>query len=578
MSFQTPITIASAIHNIENNQYLLPAIQREYVWSHTKIEWLFDSIMRNYPISSFLFWRVEGETKKSYKFYKFLREYRETYKTHNEEYPTNSHNDFTAVLDGQQRLTSLLIGLRGSYAYRIPRLKEENSERVYPTRHLYLNIENPLDNEEDGRIYEFKFLTSSEYESNSKKWFRVSEILSLSENYEFFNYVKSRDLQDNKFSHKCLSDLHNVIHSKPIINFFLETEQSIDKALNIFIRINSGGEPLNFSDLIMSIAVANWDKKDAKREINDLVDNIRDKGFKTSKDFVLKTFLFLHSKDIKFKVTNFSKENAIEFEQEWDRIRDSILSVIDLVKSFGFTVSTLTSNNALIPIIYYLYHRNIYKDFQNKSSYAEDRAVIKKWLHVVLIKRIFGGTSDSVLSQIRRAFTEDVGSNPLQFECIKFPIEKITENTKREMGITDEFIDEILAIQKDEVYAFSILALLYPNLDYKNNNFHKDHLHPETAFKSLDKETQEKFEWKTYNSILNLQMLDANENMSKQGVDLLDWVRGQTINGDLNKFLDDHLIPNQPDKSDNGLLLVDFPTFIQNRKIILANKLKMLLN
>ena len=266
MSFQTPITIASAIHNIENNQYLLPAIQREYVWSHTKIEWLFDSIMRNYPISSFLFWRVEGETKKSYKFYKFLREYRETYKTHNEEYPTNSHNDFTAVLDGQQRLTSLLIGLRGSYAYRIPRLKEENSERVYPTRHLYLNIENPLDNEEDGRIYEFKFLTSSEYESNSKKWFRVSEILSLSENYEFFNYVKSRDLQDNKFSHKCLSDLHNVIHSKPIINFFLETEQSIDKALNIFIRINSGGEPLNFSDLIMSIAVANWDKKTLKEK------------------------------------------------------------------------------------------------------------------------------------------------------------------------------------------------------------------------------------------------------------------------------------------------------------------------
>lgn len=182
------------------------------------------------------------------------------------------------------------------------------------------------------------------------------------------------------------------------------------------------------------------------------------------------------------------------------------------------------------------------------------------------------------MSQIRRAFTEDVGSNPLQFEYIKFPIEKVTENTKREMGITDEFIDEILAIQKDEVYAFSILALLYPNLDYKNNNFHKDHLHPETAFKSLDKETQEKFEWKTYNSILNLQMLDANENMSKQGVDLLGWVRVQTTNGDLNKFLDDHLIPNQPDKSDNGLLLVDFPTFIQNRKIILTNKLKMLLN
>ena len=578
MSFQTPITIAAAINNIETNQYLLPAIQREFEWSHTKIEWLFDSIMRNYPISSFLFWRVEGDTKTKYKFYKFLRDYRELYKIHNEEFLTNNHNDFTAVLDGQQRLTSLLIGLRGSFAYRTPRLKEENSERVYPSRYLYLNIENPLDNEEDGRIYEFKFLTLSDYESNPKKWFRVSEILGLSGNYEFNNYLDVRELKGNQFSYKSLSDLHNVIHSKPIINFFLETSQSIDKALNIFIRINSGGEPLNFSDLIMSIAVANWEKKNAKKEINDLVDNIRDKGFKASKDFVLKTFLYLHSKDIKFKVTNFSKENAIEFEKEWDRIRDSILSAIDLVKSYGFTDSTLTSKNALIPIIYYLYHRNIYKDFHNKSTYADDRSTIKRWLHVVLIKRIFGGTSDSILSQIRRAFTEDVVTNPLQLDCNEFPIGKITENTKREMGVSDEFISEILMIQKDDIYAFSILALLYPNLDYKNNNFHKDHLHPETAFKSMDKETQVKFDWKTYNSILNLQMLDAHENMSKNGKDLSSWVKSQTVSRDLNNFLDDRLIPNEIDKPDNGLRLEEFPNFIQKRKVILSNKIRMLLS
>ena len=69
MSFQTPITIFEAISNIENNKYLLPSIQRDFVWSHKKIEWLFDSIMRDYPISSFLFWRVEGDTKNQFKFY-----------------------------------------------------------------------------------------------------------------------------------------------------------------------------------------------------------------------------------------------------------------------------------------------------------------------------------------------------------------------------------------------------------------------------------------------------------------------------------------------------------------------------
>lgn len=118
MSFQTPISISEAILKIDQNQYLLPAIQREFVWSHDKVEWLFDSIMRNYPISSFLFWEVNEQTAKGYKFYKFISEYRERYKTHNDEISTNGLTSFNAILDGQQRLTSLYLGLKGSFAYK----------------------------------------------------------------------------------------------------------------------------------------------------------------------------------------------------------------------------------------------------------------------------------------------------------------------------------------------------------------------------------------------------------------------------------------------------------------------------
>lgn len=572
MSFQTPITISAAIRNIETNQYLLPAIQREFEWSHEKIEWLFDSIMRNYPISSFLFWRVEGNTKVDYKFYQFIKDFKQRYKTHNEEFSTNSHNDFTAILDGQQRLTSLYIGLRGSYAYRTPRLHEENTERVYPTRHLYLNIAKPLENEEDGRVFEFKFLTKSEFESNRQVWFRVSEILALSDDFEFNKYLDNNNLKTNEFTYRSLATLKNVIHSKPIVNFFLETEQSIDKALNIFIRINSGGEPLNFSDLIMSIAVANWDKKDARKEIHTLVDNVRDKGFSISKDFILKAFLYLHSKDIKFKVTNFSKSNAIEFEKEWDKIRDAVLSVFDLVKSFGFSDSTLTSKNALIPVIYYIYHKGIYKDFHTKIAHISDRDAIKKWLHVALIKRIFGGTSDSVLSQIRKGFTNDVAKAAIEFDISAFPVDVINANIKRDTGISDEFIADILLTQKDDMYAFSILALLYPNLDYKNNNFHKDHMHPENKFADISSVDNEKYGWVTYNSILNLQMLDANENMSKQADDLLTWVDSQTANQDRSTFLKNHLIP------DVSLKISDFGLFIEARREDLTARFKTILS
>jgi len=571
MSFQTPITIAEAIRNIEQKRYLLPAIQREFEWKHEKIEWLFDSIMRNYPISSFLFWRVEGETKELYKFYQFPYEFRERYKTHNDEFDTKSHSDFTAILDGQQRLTSLNIGLRGSYAYRTPRLKEEDSERVYPTRRLYLNASRPLKNQEDGRIFEFKFLSESDLSRTKYRWFKVSDIYGLSDDFDFNKYLDTNNFKEDEFTYRSLSTLKNVIHSKPSINFFLETDQSLDKALNIFIRINSGGEPLNFSDLIMSIAVANWVKKDAKKVINSLTDSIRDKGFIISKDFILKSFLYLHSSDIKFKVTNFSKSNAIEFEKQWERIRDTILSVFDLIISFGFTESTLTSKNALIPIIYYLYHCNLDHSFNTRVEFIEDRANIKKWLHASLVKRLFGGTSDNVLSQIRKAFTEDVTKTPIPDGLSHFPVDTVNSQLKKDSGISDEFIEELLMTQKDNKYAFSLLALLFPNLDFKNNNFHKDHLHPENSFSVLTEDLGVKIDWKEYNSLKNLQMLDANENMSKNAESLDIWVEKETRTKDRTSFLINHHIP------DVDLGLDNFIEYLAKRSDILKAQLKELL-
>lgn len=76
--FQPNITIKEAIDHIDRQEYLLPSIQRKFVWSAPQIETLFDSIMRGYPINSFMFWHIyDAEIKKNFKFYKFLSAYRE---------------------------------------------------------------------------------------------------------------------------------------------------------------------------------------------------------------------------------------------------------------------------------------------------------------------------------------------------------------------------------------------------------------------------------------------------------------------------------------------------------------------
>ncbi len=120
-------------------------------------------------------------------------------------------------------------------------------------------------------------------------------------------------------------------------------------------------------------------------------------------------------------------------------------------------------------------------------------------------------------------------------------------------------------------YTFSILSLLYPDLDYKNNNFHKDHIHPASSYKKLTESNKNNYGWEIYNSIYNLQMLDANENMSKNGKNLIDWVNHETIHKDRITFLENHLIPNV------DLKLENFDEYFQTRKLLLTEKLKIIL-
>lgn len=574
MSFKDPITIASAIKQIDENRYLLPAIQRKFEWNHKRIIWLFDSIMQGYPINSFLFWKTEFDTSKNYKFYKVLNSYRDRYQTHNDEFKPSIQNDFITILDGQQRLTSLYIGLKGSYAYKTPRKKWENSEKSIPTRHLYLNLSHQLEDQEDNRKYEFDFLkkdTTSEQilffrQDNSTLWFKVSEIINFKDKKHLDSFITNNNLDlKNK---NILDQLYHSICQKELINYYLEEDQELDKALNIFIRINSGGISLSHSDLLMSIAIANWKEKDARKEINNLVDNIRDKGFSYSKDYILRTFLFLYSKDIKFKVTNFSLEKTKIFEENWVKIRNCILSTFDLIKSFGFNDENLTSKNAVIPIVYYLYHKNIYNDFAKKVSFQKERETIKNWLHIVLINKVFSGTSDNTLAQIRKAFTNDFESKFIEPSISNFPKQEIFKSIKKDMLIDYE---NILMVQYGDKYAFSILSLLYPNLDYKNNNFDKDHLHPKDSYRLLSDDLKKKYGFETYNSILNLQMLDSNENKSKKDKELVVWVDCETETRNRQEFLANHLIP------DIDLSLSNFDEFIEQRKEILISKLKNLI-
>lgn len=586
MSFQTPFLIKDVIEKIDKREFLLPAIQREFVWKTNDIELLFDSLMCDFPINSFLFWKVNStDNKEKYKYYQFITEYIEYHKEIATQFNPRGIQSFYAVLDGQQRLTALYLGLKGSYAYKNAYSHWDNIDN-FPKRKLYLDIckkyKDYTDEEiktikeyDDEREYGFYFFTEEEFEEKggNSRFFKVEDILST--NYQTpSNMVTTiiKQFAQNKFAQDTISKLRNIIYDKPLINYYLEETEDYNKALKIFIRTNSGGEKLSFSDLLISTIISSWSKIDARLEFNNLEKEIKNMGFYNfSKEFIVRCALLIYSEDVRFKINNLFKDCLSSFENDWNTengVKTTIKEVFTLLKNYGHTDNTITSYNAVALIVYYLSVKNKTRGFCKKTNYKEDRNIILKWLNIVFLKKIFGGQADSILKDIRDVIKESKNK--------KFPISEIKkklEGTRKSLNVDDEFIESLLTEQKDSRYAFPILALLYDGSDYRDIK-HKDHLHPEIMFsknniKKLNlsvKDTEFYLDKNNWNSILNLQLLYGNDNESKKEKPLKDWITQNSI--DCKK----QLIPSEYTD------IKDFREFISERRKLIAEKLKKAFN
>lgn len=583
MSFQTPITVKEVVESIHKKEYLLPAIQREVVWDVDQICRLFDSLMQGYPIGSFLYWHVDRKETANYQFYEFVRDYHERDNAHNAKADVSGEDDVTGILDGQQRFTALYVGLRGSYAYRLPR-KWWNSPEAFPVRKLYLNLLSQRKEEDDGNLlYDFRFLTDEEIKETDEDtyWFRVGEILDITENAEVNDYLIEHELTQNRsreqmlFANRTLFKLWRVVHEAKVINYFLEKEADLEKVLNIFIRVNSGGTILSYSDLLLSIAVAQWTTLDAREEVTKFVDelNALGGGFNFDKDFVLKSALMICDiPDVRFKVENFNKKNMGAIEKSWSEVKAAIRMAASLAASFGYSRETLTSNLALTPVAYYLRRAGLPKNYELLAKHSEDRSTVRFWLISVLLRGLFGGHADNVLQQIR---------DGLKKATYGFPVEAINDKfkgTNKNLAFTDDDIEGMLDLGYGKRNTFSVLSLLYPNINY-GHVIHTDHIHPKAGFAKRDlikagvpEASVEEFQEKS-DLLPNLQLLDGPPNEEKSDTPFEDWLKSAYAEkGKRAAYCDRNMIPECSYK------LKDFGEFFtQRRELIRAALTKRLI-
>jgi uncharacterized protein with ParB-like and HNH nuclease domain len=584
-------SIKEVIKMIGRNEIYLPAIQRKFVWKPEQIESLFDSIMRGYPIGTFLFWFIE-ERRNEYTFYKFIQDYHERDGYLNDIAPNPDLNEkIIGVLDGQQRLSSMYVALQGTYAYKKPYARWDNDD-AFPKRKFYLNLlKEPVEEEEEGYIYEFKFLTDEEARHVDKEhlWFLIREVLmwgtdkrgalekieeyknTLLNNNGLPDYIK--DIFNEKWGRIKidLETLYERLVKEPLISYYKIEEPELDNILDIFVRVNSGGTILSKSDLLFSTIVANW--LEGRQEIEELLKTINKEGdgFSFDNDFIMRSCLVLTDCPVLFKVRSFKRENINRIKDQWKDIKTSIIKTVDLLVEFGFNSENLTSQNAVIPIAYYFMKGgNDRKDSKNN---------IRKYLIHALLKQIYGGQGDRVLSGIRDALRDE--ENELKRKDFSF--KDLIYNAKlpgnKSLKITDEDIEEILEYKKGP-YTFMVLSLLYPNLRFRQVKFHQDHIHPTSMFTDakLNEYGIPQKKWKIWQDMKdrlpNLQLMEESENERKNNTPLKKWLLEDTYPNydDQKKFMRDNYIP-----ANVSLELKDFESFYEERKKILRNKLKEVL-
>lgn len=530
----------------EQGGFWLPNIQRPFVWKEEQIERIYDSILREYPIGTLLIWKTKSKIKRR----KFIDNYNLNASLQDYYIPQDDSQKMM-VLDGQQRMQSLFIGLVGSYAKKELYIDLTSGDLVAP---------------EDIK-FDFKFKTTTEakfpfikFKSLVMTDERVREIIKkLKKQYAQINEDNIDRIQDNvELIREVFCTQENILFQL-VDSIDRPSTYSEDDIVEIFIRANSGGTQLGKSDLLFSLLNASWE--DAEDKMDELIKDLNSTGYKFDRDFILKVCLVLLNKGAKYEISKFRDPEVKKgIENKWDDISNAIRYVKDFVygNTFLKTDKNLPSYFSLVPLIYARYH---FKDnWLNANDYSE-------YLVKVNLTGVFGGVSDGFTDSLVKNVKDNKGFD-------KTEIFALIRSKGKSMEITDSKFLEIHYTSKQIHLLFNLWYGFNYQPSLKENKPQIDHIFPQSVLKKIKTMNPEngklnimKYKWFDRDQIANLMLLTAKENGASGKLDILpkDWFKNKD-----KSYLEKHLIPT------NKLLweLDRFEDFIEARKELILEKFK----
>lgn len=554
------ITIYDALQNIKEGKYVMPAFQRQYVWGMEQIEKLWDSILLDYPIATFLFWRVDDSnvTWDTY-FCNFLSEvtFNSRKQADSANYELTSidvKNTDTAILDGQQRLTSLFLSLFGDANMRPKNARRNTGDKVLTKLLIELNKNKRSVVEEEYNSKKFEIKFSEKIGRLSPTQFEIKNILD-----EKFQDETTREdaieeaivnvpADSKDYARNILQKLYNKVFVERLVRYTEITDMKQDDALEMFVRFNSGGKALRKSEITMSILEAYWPS--SKTEFGKI---LVDSYARFDTDFIIRAALMLYGDVVK---SNINKKIAEELKNDWNGFKKALTNTENLLKEMNIDVSRFSSSwNVLLPIIYYIYYNPEYdKNIKSVRAYL---------LRAIFFTYFQSGTTGKL---------QQMKSNINNFDY-EITIEMLDQ--MNDLRVTDGKIEDVLNSEKGSRVAGEVLY--YLNLDWTNKNFkyEQDHLHPDNRFSGNKPGSVSIADWKRWrgmrNRLPNLHLLEGRSNGSKNDMRLVDYYNDMN-NEQKAEFYSQAMIP-----QDISLEIDDFEKFYENRKAILAEKIRELL-
>lgn len=341
--------LKKVFNELENGNIKIPRFQRGYVWERSKIVKLLNSIYDQYPIGSFFIWVASLDYKN------FCREITEL---NLPEHP--EANNYSFILDGQQRITSLYVALKG---------KKLNGTDFSS---ICFNLEK--------KEFQIPRLKNEKHNIPAWKLFDTTAYGDVLSEYVVNDRVKS----------DVWRECQQIFTDYPI-SVIKTLKMDLEQVVTIFERINQGGKRLSLFDLVHASAWSpNFDLRDKIKMFND-EPNVKYFGGLAEEIFIQSLSLNEFDDCRNQNQLHLTAESASNL---WSKTTECLRLSIDFIKTLGVRFIDFIPYNSFLPVIQYYFYKS-----GNNGIKREHIKFIENWFWTATFSQRYSSSSLTLMKE-----------------------------------------------------------------------------------------------------------------------------------------------------------------------------------